>query len=298
VTRNVQAGFLRRACAKLSQRGPRRRAPGRSQRRPYAPFFGASIACRINPGSNCGSKPEVGGATFETTQTAPAKTIAIAWTGQAKELEVMRNVDRAPEPTLQDIFATIRRLPTDPGQTGWPDQAPASDTSDSVRTLSNAILAIESAMSALKELPASPPSPEADAAPALADTVSWPKELARDLPEPDEAGASSFVDAMSWPDELAQDPAEAENSRPRSSTRRPRKARAAGGDAPEGFALAAMSDMVLKDALRPLLRRWLDENMAIAFDKSLRDELKQTGTPRWKVRWHRNRWRRWSRHAR
>jgi hypothetical protein len=102
---------------------------------------------------------------------------------------------------------------------------------------------------------------------------------------------------MSWPDELAQDRAEAEPSRPRRA-RRPRKVRATVADAPERFAVAAMSDMGLKDALRPLLRRWLDENMAIAFDTSLRDELKQTGMPRWKVRWHRNRWRKWSRKSR
>jgi uncharacterized protein (DUF2267 family) len=59
----------------------------------------------------------------------------------------------------------------------------------------------------------------------------------------------------------------------------------------------ADAESSLKDVLRPLLRRWIDENMAKAFEPSLRDELRQTWMHRWKQRRHLNKWRRQSRRA-
>jgi cell pole-organizing protein PopZ len=200
----------------------------------------------------------------------------------------MSNLDRAPEPTLEDIFASIHGAPAQSGTPEWPNQQAAPAKDDTSKSLNETIAAIEKAISAMRELSISPSHQNQDTPPAA--SIEPMAERLADTT--DESVAPSPV---SWPEERAEVPSPSKPSRPRrrSSQLRTPEAVAASDD----FAFAAMPESSLKDVLRPLLRRWIDENMAKAFEPSLRDELRQTGMPRWKQRRHLNRWRRQSRRA-
>jgi hypothetical protein len=162
------------------------------------------------------------------------------------------NSERAPEPTLEEIFASIRGGPAIRTQANWPSQQPAFPAEDVGKSLSETISSIEKAIKAL----ATGKEPAADLLPAPA----APKRKA---------------------------PAR----RRLSSAKPPQTAVAV--DAP-GVQIA---DPNVAELLRPLLRRWIDFNMSKAFEPSLRDEMRETGLPRWKLRRRLKRWRRQSRSA-
>ncbi len=200
----------------------------------------------------------------------------------------MSNLDRAPEPTLEDIFASIHGVPAQSGTPGWPNQQAAPAKDDTSKSLNETIAAIEKAISAMQELSISQSHADQDA-PAAASIEPTAERFA------DAAEESVAPSPVSWPEERAEVPSPSKPSRPRRRSSRSRAPEAAA--ALDDFAFAAMPESGLKELLRPLLRRWIDENMAKAFEPSLRDELRQTGMPRWKQRRHLNRWRRQSRRA-
>lgn len=201
----------------------------------------------------------------------------------------MSKVDRAPEPTLEEILSTIRQFSADIGQAER-DQVLAFDTGDSVKPLSDAT-AIEKAITTLKDVLLPTSQPEQD--PVAAPTIETAPERS-----PNASGGSSPADTVSWSRELARGRSRTERSRPKRRPRRPREFQAAGNDSSDASAVSSMSDIRLQDAVdavRPLLRRWLNENMAKVFANALRDEFTGTGMPLWKARRQRNRWRRWFR---
>jgi hypothetical protein len=114
--------------------------------------------------------------------------------------------------------------------------------------LNDTIAAIEKAMSAMKELTLPGSRPEQDMAPA-------PGARAAAERRSDAPGELFALDAVSWPEECLATPSPSKTSRPRRSPKRLGGSRAV--TARDEFNIAAISEFDLKDALHPLLRRWI-----------------------------------------
>jgi len=189
-----------------------------------------------------------------------------------RDLEALRRAQRAHEPSMEEILASIRSIIADdraPSAAGAPPQKPSAPGGPQIVYSNDSIPPARAPAPAPEAAPPAPP-PEPAAAASAAPKVVWEKAA----PAPEPLAAPAPPSSIAPVAELS--PAGEEEAPFASAATE--AAVAASFDALSATVAMQSAEMIegmMREMLRPMLKSWLDDNLPSLVERLVRAEIQR-----------------------